>query len=462
MGTHGEAWCRQHQPSFAHSPGQGLCVGTVIPGTLDCSWEVKSLSAGGSAYFGNSHFRSLSLSQPHAHHHTADTTRALISPPSRSPVVPGDPQQHMTPPFQAAIDCQAPSAGAALQTPLPPALGRTSIRQPPFMSSLHPFPGRAPSCSLPRRLLFPAPVILTAPQPLSRGPPASVSPPQSAELGDPAGQHGLGTALPGAGHTWMAKPALPGSVCPHVTLDTPTGCLCLTSPHRDLTLPLWCRQGPTGAPAPAQTPRWFSQLVTVRGGGDDIPAPAKTNTAPSKHAGLGKPTPRPSITHAPSPRQPIRGAEQGRKSRGLGGGGISAIPPRLSQHCQLKRTHFHTLPGAGGSPRAPHTHRALGNVRGSVSTPRHAESAPGRDSSSLGWLCRRVPCSCWLSPRQKVGQSQLQALTIINHAQASICHWAGAGKDQISQTSGGGSVGGRGQSGRSWRGRRGSVLSTVS
>lgn len=155
--------------------------------------------------------------------------------------------------------------------------------------------------------------------------------------------------------------------------------------------------------------------------------------------------------------------EQSRGGRaGAWGGGFSAIPPRLSQHCQLKRTHFHTLPGAGGSPRAPHTHRALGNVRGSVSTPRHAESAPGRDSSSLGWLCRRVPCSCWLSPRRKVGQSQLQALTIINHAQASICHWAGAGKDQISQTSGGGSVGGRGQSGRSWRGRRGSVLSTVS
>lgn len=101
-------------------------------------------------------------------------------------------------------------------------------------------------------------------------------------------------------------------------------------------------------------------------------------------------------------------------------------------------------------------------VSGARFPPLGTHRVPGTGSSSLGWLCRRVPCSCWLSPRQKVGQSQLQALTIINRAQASICHWGGEGKDQISQTSGGGSVGDRGQSGRSWRGQRGSVLSAVS
>lgn len=158
----------------------------------------------------------------------------------------------------------------------------------------------------------------------------------------------------------------------------------------------------------------------------------------------------------------------GEKEKGAwrgGRGGVSAIPPHLSQHYQLKggESTFAPCLGLGACPGLlTPTVVGLGNVRGSVPTPRHAESARGGDSSSLGWLCRRVPCSCWLSPRQKVGQSQLQALTITNHAQASICHWAGAGKDQISQTSGGGSVGGRGQSGRSWRGRRGSVLSTVS
>lgn len=159
-------------------PGQGLCVDTVIPGTLDCSREVKSLSTGGSACFSSSRFRSLSLSQPHAHQHiTLQTLPGHSSPLPRSPVAPGDPRQDTTPPFQAAIDCQAPSAGAALQTPLPPALGRTSIRQPPFMSSLHPFPGRAPAELLSaQHTAFPNACHThgpSAPQPLSRGPAAS-------------------------------------------------------------------------------------------------------------------------------------------------------------------------------------------------------------------------------------------------------------------------------------------------
>lgn len=47
-------------------------------------------------------------------------------------------------------------------------------------------------------------------------------------------------------------------------------------------------QAPWGHP-PRAAPRRLSQLITPRGRGDDILAPAKTNTAPSKHAGLGKP-----------------------------------------------------------------------------------------------------------------------------------------------------------------------------
>lgn len=39
-----------------------------------------------------------------------------------------------------------------------------------------------------------------------------------------------------------------------------------------------------------------------------------------------------------------------------------------------------------------------------------------------------MPCSCWLGPRRKVGQSHLQALRIINPAQASICHWGQSSK----------------------------------
>lgn len=261
-----------------------------------------------------------------------------------------------------------------------------------------------------------------------------------------------------------------GSVCPHVTLDMPTGCLCLSSRLTGTSLcpfgsdPSAAARAPTGAPAPAQPPVGFPS--SSRCEAEEMTSlllPRQTwrlpNTQGLASPRLGHRSPSPPCS---SPRQPIRGAEQGRNSRGFGG--VSANPPAPlpAPPAEGWSIHIRTLPGAGGSPWAPRAHRVLGNVRGSVPTPWHAESARGRDSSSLGWLCRRVPCGCWLSPRQKVGQSQLQALTIINHAQASICHWAGAGKDQISQTSGGGSVGGRGQSGRSWRGRRGSVLSTVS
>lgn len=153
---------------------------------------------------------------------------------------------------------------------------------------------------------------------------------QSAELGDPAGStmsvHGLGTALPGAGHTWMAKPALPGSVCPHVTLDTPTGCFCLTSPHRDLTLPLWvrplcCCQGPTGAPAPAQPPVGFPSSSQCKAEEmTSLLLPRQTRRLPNTQGlaspRLGHRSPSPPCS---SPRQPIRGAA-GEKEQGLWGG----------------------------------------------------------------------------------------------------------------------------------------------
>lgn len=129
----------------------------------------ESLSPGGSAYFSSSRFRGLSLSQPMP----TSTSRCrryqtLISPHLRSPVVPGDPQQDVTPPFQAAIDRQAPlpSAGAALQTPLPSALGRTSIPSHLSCPRCASFPAELqPGCSLPTRLLFPVPATLTDPHP---------------------------------------------------------------------------------------------------------------------------------------------------------------------------------------------------------------------------------------------------------------------------------------------------------
>lgn len=348
------------------------------------------------------------------------------------------------------------------------------------MSSVHPFPGRAPAGLLPaRETALPSACPAhgpSAPCPMALLPAGAALLPQfphqqSIGLSDPVGSITSAPRLGAALHTWMVKAALPGhnSLSPCHPRRAPWVPLLVLSPHRDLTLTLWvrplcCCQGTHGGTRSGTTPRWLSQLVTVRGRGDDIPAPAKTNTAPSKRAGLGKPTPRPSITE-PAVLQPTTAhprSRAGEKQQGVWGGLSKPPAPLPAPPAEGWSIHIRTLPGAGGSPWAPRAHRVLGNVRGSVPTPWHAESARGRDSSSLGWLCRRVPCGCWLSPRQKVGQSQLQALTIINHAQASICHWAGAGKDQISQTSGGGSVGGRGQSGRSWRGRRGSVLSTVS
>jgi len=131
-----------------------------------------------------------------------------------------------------------------------------------------------------------------------------------------------------------------------------------------------------------------------------------------------------------SPRRPSRGAEKHRGVRG----GISATPPP-PQCCRLKDEASGFIPclGLGACPGLPApTHRCHGvlgdNRGGQTPTPRHAEGARGGDSSSPGWLCRRVPCSCWLCPSRKVGQGHLQALAIINPAQAGICHWGWSGE----------------------------------
>lgn len=234
----------------------------------------------------------------------------------------------------------------------------------------------------------------------------------------------------GAGHIWAAKTTLSRDNSLGLSLRHPCCThwvpLLVLSPRRDLTLPIWsrplyCCQGTPSGTRSGTTPHWLSQLVTVRGGGDDIPAPAKTNTAPSKHAGLGKPVPRPSITE-PSALQPTTawpGNGAGKKQRGLLRGVLSNKPP--SRCCWLKDEAPSFIPrlGPGGSPWAPDAylllprgagccHGVLGTARGSVPDAWHAEDARGGESSSLGWLCRRVPCSCWLGPRRKVGQSHLQ------------------------------------------------------
>lgn len=170
---------------------------------------------------------------------------------------------------------------------------------------------------------------------------------QSTEFSDPAGSttlaHGLGVALPGAGHTWMAKPALPGvtgSVCPHVTLDTPTGCLCLTSRLTGTSLclcgsdPSAAARGPTGAPAPAQPPVGFPSSSRCKAEEmTSLLLPRQTRRLPNTQGlaspRLGHRSPSPPCS---CPRQPIRGAEQGRKRRGLGvgGGGVSQQSPHTS------------------------------------------------------------------------------------------------------------------------------------
>lgn len=79
---------------------------------------------------------------------------------------------------------------------------------------------------------------------------------------------------------------------------------------------------PWGHP-PGAAPRRFSQLITPPGRGDDILAPAKTNTAPSKHAGLGKP--RASAIHHGSPLGCTGQSLPLAAPRGWGGGSAPQI-----------------------------------------------------------------------------------------------------------------------------------------
>lgn len=254
--------------------------------------------------------------------HTADSTRHS-PPPSRSPVVPGDPSRTRPRPCRRLSTAQrlAAISPSCSSNAFAAGAGQDIDRQPPSMSSLRLSRQREPppGCSA-QEAAFPSP------QPFSSAPCATAPltaallpqfpQQQGSQLGDPAGSAtsapGLGAALPAAGHTWMAKPALPGvnrlSLSPCRPRHTHWVPLLDLWPHWDLALslgvrPLCCCQGSRRGTRSGTAPRWLSQLVTVRGRGDDIPAPAKTNTAPSKHAGLGKSPPRPSITE-PAVLQP--------------------------------------------------------------------------------------------------------------------------------------------------------------
>lgn len=270
-----------------------------------------------------------------------------------------------------------PSAEAALQMPLPSALGWTSICHHRSRPQYTPFPaGLRPGCSLPERLLFPVPVLLTAPQPPVPWPccqlvlPSCLSFPTSRAQGSvtlwaASPQH------PGWGQLCQVQgtPGWPnllcqditGSVCPHVTLDMPTGCLCLSSRLTGSSLcpsgsdPSAAARAPTGAPAPAQPPVGFPS--SSRCEAEEMTfllLPRQTRRLPNTQ-GLASPRlgHRSPSSPCSSPRQPIRGAEQGRNSRGFGG--VSANPPRLSQHRQLKGGASTSVPclGLGAHPGLP-------------------------------------------------------------------------------------------------------------
>lgn len=194
-------------------------------------------------------------------------------------------------------------------------------------------------------------------------------------------------ASPGAGHIWAAEPSLPGdnklglSPChPHcIHWVSPL----LLAPCRDCTLPIWgrpfcCCQGTRSGTLSGTAPRWLSQPVTVRGGGDDIHAPAKTNTAPSKHAGLGKPVPQPSITEPtalqPTTAQPGSGAVEKQQEFK---GGLGNIPPPRPQRCLTEDGAPTFTPPPGCQVPTHHCHRVLGNARGSVPKSLVCRGCPG-------------------------------------------------------------------------------------
>lgn len=380
------------------------------------------------------------------------------------PLCPGTPQQDLLPSLQAAIDpprASPSSARAALQTPLPSALGWASIWHHLSCPLRTSFPEELwPGCPLPKRLCFVwclpcSPTLSPLPRCQVVLPPTSVSPPAKAQgsvMLRAAPSQGLGwgqpclMASPGAGHIWAAKPVLPGD---NRLGSSPRHPRCIhwipllvLLPHWDLTLPIGgrplrcCCQGTCTGTHSGATPRWLSQLITVRGRGDDIPAPAKTNTAPSKHAGLGKPAPRPSITE-PAALQPTTawpGSGAGENQQGAWGGSRHPPPPPLC--CWLKDGALSFIPflGLGTCPGLPAPTRCcygvLSDARGVRPQPLGTQRVPrvGTAHPQGGCAEGRVPCSCWLGPRRKVGQSHLQALTIINPAPASICHWGWSSK----------------------------------
>lgn len=462
-GPRGQAWHGQHQTSPAHSPGQGLCAVTVIPSLLGYSWAAKHPSPGGSADSGNSHFRRLVLSPalcPQAHH-AADITRGPFFTSSRSAWgPPGRICPHLC---RQLLICQEPRRHR--QEPLFKNLCRQHwaghrsgttfhvLSTPPSQKS-H---GQAVLCprdsALSGACLAPRP---SAPCPTARQccPPPQFPHLQSTGLSDAGGSAssgaGLGAALPDGisrcrahlGSQTCAARGQQAWIVPTSPSPHPLGPSAVLLPRWDLTLPIWgrplccCCQGTCTGTHSSATPRWLSQLVMVRGGGDDIPAPAKTNTAPSKHAGLGRPVPRPSITE-PAALQPTTawpGSGAGENQQGAGGGSRHPPPPPL--RCWLKDGALSFIPflGLGTCPGLPAPTRCcygvLSDARGVGPQPLGTQRVPrvGTAHPQGGCAEGRVPCGCWLGPRRKVGQSHLQALTIINPAPASICHWGWSSK----------------------------------
>lgn len=199
--------------------------------------------------------------------HTADSTRHS-PPPSRSPVVPGDPSRTRPRPCRRLSTAQrlAAISPSCSSNAFAAGAGQDIDRQPPSMSSLRLSRQREPppGCSA-QEAAFPSP------QPFSSAPcataplPAALLPQfpqqQGSHLGDPAGS---ATSAPGWGQLCQLQgtpgrpnllcQGLTGSVCPHVALDTPAGCLCLTSGLTGISLcpsgsdPSAAARGPAGHP----------------------------------------------------------------------------------------------------------------------------------------------------------------------------------------------------------------------
>lgn len=160
-------------------------------------------------------------------------------------------------------------------------------------------------------------------------------------------------------------------------------------PGRMAPGPYWWFPSPTpwGHP-PGAAPRRFSQLITPPGRGDNILGPAKTNTAPSQTRRAWQ---APRLGH-PS-RQPA-GVHGAKPSPGIAMGFRGDSTPQI---CRVRGGRSLLLSLLGVLPNC-------GVPGGRCFGPQPLGVQRGPRGGQLG---------CWLVPRQKVGRSHLQALTII-------------------------------------------------